>query len=285
MMKRKMMKARLAGTLLLMTAFLLFQPGCKKDNKDEKPKDIIPVVLDFRGPLEVTASGLEPLEYKVAYRAGSKYRFWAEGWPADITVPDTNYPNRVMVLWHQASVDTSAMLMCIETSSTGHESEPDTLFITLKKFCPWSLDDFAGTWKGEETGDSDTSLTLTIEVDTLHRGQVLRVKAVRQPNDSGGVYEPPFLKQVFDAWGERFVEDRGNEGDVLLYVNLVRGKILIENDYQGMTLPGQHHYWTGGEGYWCGCDDSLVIHYELYWSTDFSKPNRICTVRLQKENP
>ncbi len=274
------------GIMKIAVLVLLMGVGfvaCKKDKKDDKPKDIIPVVLDFRGPQDVAASGLEFLEYKVAYRAGSKYKFWAVGWPADITVPDTNYPNRVMVRWHQASVDTAAWLVCIETSSTGHESQPDSLRVILRKFCPWSLQDFAGIWKGEEFGDSDTTLSLVIEVDTLHSGNVLRVKAARHPNDSGGIYEPPFLKKVFDAWGERFVEGQGNEGDVLLYVNLLRGKIIIENDYQGMTLPGRNHYWTGGEGTWCGCTDSLRICYELYWSTDFSKPNKTCTVLLKKE--
>jgi hypothetical protein len=257
--------------------------GCNKDKKDDDPKEIIPVVLDFRGPQDVAASGLEVLEYKVAFRAGSKYEFTPVGWPADVTVPDTAYPNVVMVRWYQSSVDTAAWLVCVETSATGNVSEPDSLPVKLRKFCPWTLEDFVGTWKGTETGDSDTSLTVNIEIDTLHSGNVLRVKAAYQPNDSGGVYEPPFLKQVFQAWGERFVPEKGNEGDVLLYVNLTRGTILIENDYQGKTLPGENYYWTGGKGTWCGCVDSININYELYWSTDFSKPKQTCTVRLKKE--
>ena len=278
MVKRK---RNVMGLIALVTVVLL-AAGCKKDKKDE-PKEIIPVVLDFRGPQLVAASGLEALEYKVAFRAGSKYQFTPIGWPADITVPDSVYPNKVMVTWHQSSLDTAAWLVCVETSSTGNVSEPDSLRIILKKYCPWQLEDFAGVWKGSESGDSDTSLVLNIEVDTLHGKNVLRVKAVRQANDSGGVYEPPFLKQVFKAWDERFVEDEGNEGDVLLHVNLLRGRVVIENDYQGKTMPGEGHYWTGGEGTWCGCDDSLKINYELYWSTDFSKPNKTCTVKLKKE--
>ncbi len=278
-----MMKRRNAGWILILALLIVAGSGCKKKKKDDKPEDIIPVVLDFRGPQDVAASGLEPLEYKVAFRAGSKYQFTPVGWQADVNVPNPDYPNVVMVTWHQSSVDTAAWLVCVETSSTGHVSEPDSLHIILHKYCPWQLTDFVGTWSGEESGDSDTSLVVNIEIDTLHTGNVLRVKAVSMPNDSGGMYEPPFLKQVFNAWGERFVPGQGNEGDVLLYVNLLRGKVLIENDYQGETLPGGNHYWTGGDGTWCGCSDSLTINYELYWSTDFSKPNRSAVIRLKKD--
>lgn len=283
-MSLKMRKGSGIRGILLMLVLLAVAVSCKKDKKDDEPKDVIPIVLDFRGPQDVAASGLESLEYKVAFRAGSKYQFTPVGWAADVSVPDTAHPNIVMVRWHQSSVDTSAWLVCVETSSTGHTSEPDSLYVILRKFCPWEIGDFAGTWKGSETGDSDTSLVVSIEVDTLHGDNVLRVKAVHQPNDSGGIYEPPFMKQLFNAWGERFVSGKGNEGDVLLYMNLLRGTLLIENDYQGETMPGKNHYWTGGEGTWCGCVDSLNIEYELYWSTDFSKPNKICTVKLKKEN-
>ncbi len=267
-------------TVLLMAVTLLI--SCKK-KKEDKPKDIIPIVLNFKGPLVVTASGLEPLEYSVAYRAGSKYKFTPIGYEATIEVPDTNRPNIVNVTWHQSSVDTSAYLVCVETSSTGNVSEPDSLFIILKKFCPWSIDDFAGTWKATESGDSDTTLLLTIMHDPADGDNVLRVKAIADSNSDGGMYAPPFLLQLFDAWGERFVENTGNEGDVLLHVNLYSGKIIIENDLWGETMPGENHYWTGGEGSWCGCNDSINLNFEMYWSTDFSKPNKTSTVRMKKQ--
>ena len=268
--------AALAMVVLMMT-------GCKKNKKDQKPKTIIPEVLDFRGPKEVTASGLEPLEYRVAYRSGSKYKFTPVGYGADIAVPDTAYPNVVMVTWHQSSVDTAAWLVCVETSVSGLTSDPDSLRIILKKFCPWSIDDFTGTWTGSETGDCDTSLVLSIVHDPADGDNVIRVKAVADTNSAGGVYSPPFMSRLFDAWGERFIPGQGNEGDVLLHLSLIDDKVLVENDYWGETLPGENHYWTGGKGTWCGCNDSLKISFELYWSTDFSKPNKTSTLRLRKK--
>ncbi|MCD6200506.1 MAG: hypothetical protein J7K46_01720 [Bacteroidales bacterium] len=278
-MGRRSLLAVVAGLVVAVT----LMSGCKKKKKDEPPKDIIPEVLDFRGPTVVMASGLEPLEYKVAYRAGSKYTFTATGYEATIEVPDTAYPNIVNVTWHQSSVDTSAYLVCVETSVTGNVSDPDSLAVTLKKFCAWSMDDFTGTWEGNETGDSDTTLLLSIVYDPADGEDVLRVKAVADTNSDGGVYAPPFLSRLFDAWGERFVSLKGNEGDVLLHVNLLSGKIIIENDFWGETMPGPNHYWTGGEGTWCGCNDSINLNFEMYWSTDYSKPNETSTVKLKKQ--
>ncbi|HHJ09281.1 MAG TPA: hypothetical protein ENK25_00110 [Bacteroidetes bacterium] len=278
-MGRRNLLVIIAGLVVAVT----LMSGCKKKKKDEPPQDIIPKILDFRGPTVVTASGLEPLEYKVAYQAGSKYTFTPVGYEATVEVPDTAYPNIVNVTWHQSSVDTSAYLVCVETSKTGNVSKPDSLFILLKKFCPWALEDFTGTWAGSETGDSDTTLLLSIVHDPADGDNVLRVKAIADTNSDGGIFAPPFLLRLFDIRGERFVDSIGNEGDVLLHVNLISGKIIIENDLWGETMPGKNHYWTGGEGSWCGCSDSINLDFEMYWSTDFSKPNKTSTVKLKKQ--
>jgi len=226
---------------------------------------------------------LEAFEYKVAYRSGSSFSFTTVGYGATIEVPDTAYPNKVLVTWNQSSVDTFAYLVCVETSVSGLVSDPDSLGVTLKKFCPWTMDDFVGIWTGIETGDSDTTLTLSFIHNTEDGNQVLRVKAMADTNAQGGVYVPPFLSRLFVAWGERFIAGQGNEGDVLLHINLTDGKITIENDLWGESLPGRNHYWTGGSGTWCGCTDSIQLNFEMYWSTDFSKPNKTSIIELVKQ--
>jgi len=270
------------GIVLILILTVAVAGGCKK-NKDSKPKEIIPKVLDFRGPTVVTASGLEAFEYKVAYRGGSSFSFTIVGYGATIEVPDTAYPNKVLVTWNQSSVDTFAYLVCVETSVSGLVSDPDSLGVTLKKFCPWTMDDFVGIWTGIETGDSDTTLTLSFIHNPEDGNQVLRVKAMADTNAQGGVYVPPFLSRLFVAWGERFIAGQGNEGDVLLHINLTDGKITIENDLWGESLPGRNHYWTGGSGTWCGCTDSIQLNFEMYWSTDFSKPNKTSIIELVKQ--
>jgi len=274
-------------TLYIITAFILvslFLTECKKKENEKIPEVIIPEVLDFRGPAVITASGVKPLEYKVAYRAGSKYAFTPEGYEAAIEVPDTAYPNEVLVTWHSSEVDTFAYLICVETSVSGLKSDPDSLKVTLKKFCSWNIDDFTGTWDGKETGDSDTTLILSIVHHPQDGDHVLRVKAVADTNADGGIYTPPFLSKLFVAWGERFVAGQGNEGDVLLNVDLSGSKIIIENDYWGETLPGESHYWTGGSGTWCGCTDSIHLNFEMYRSSDFSKPNKTSSVEIVKQH-
>ncbi|NOY36602.1 MAG: hypothetical protein GXO83_03415 [Chlorobi bacterium] len=271
-----------SGIFLILILTAVMAGGCKK-NKDEKPTEVIPKVLDFEGPTDVIASGMEALEYSVAYRAGSSYEFTSEGWPAQISVPDTAYPNRIRVIWQQADQDTSALLICVETSTSGNVSEPDTLFINILRFCVLTIDDFSGTWTGLSKGDSEDTLTVEIVVDPGAGANTLRVKHIYDTVPGGGEYLPPFMQSLFNAWGERFVPVKGNEGDVLLHINLLSGKLIIENDYWGQTLPGPFNYWTGGDGSWAGCDTSMHINFELYLSTNFSKPNMTGSIDLKKQ--
>lgn len=268
------------SVLLMLLMGLLVAGGCKK-KKEEVPQEIIPKVLDFQGPTDVVASGIEELEYSVAYRTGSTWEFTAVGWPATITVPDTAFSNRVHVVWQQSDQDTAAWLVCVETSATGNVSDPDSLQVTLHGYCPILIGDFEGNWQGYSTGDSEDTLAVTI---TQGPGtDVLRVLHLPDSLDGGGQYLPPFMQSVFKVWGERFVAGKGNEGDVLLHMDLASGKLYIENDFWGQTLPGPYNYWTGGDGTWSGCDTTMVIHFNLYWSTNYSKPNMTSTINLHKE--
>ena len=208
-----------------------------------------------------------------------------EGYGATIEVPDPDYPNMVDVTWNQSSVDTFAYLLCVETTAGGKSSEPDTLMVTLKKFCPWDITDFAGTWAGDETGDSETALTVTIEHNAADGDNVLRVKATADPGPSGGDYLPPFLSKVYEGWGERFQTGFGLEGDVLLHIGLLDGSVVIDNDYWGQTLPGPYDYWTGGDGTWSGCTGSMHINFGMYWSQSNigGSFNRSSTVDITKQ--
>ncbi len=268
--------------LMVMAAFLF--TGCTESDV-EKARDaydwnkVIPKILDFQGPTEVSASGLAAVKYSVAYRGGSTYNWTTAGYEADIK-QDSIYPNVVYVTWHQSSVDTSAYLIVTETTHGGVTSEPDSLHVILKRFCPWSIDDFVGTWKGSETGDSKVDdLTVTVVHNAEDGDNVIRVKAV----PDGDVFHPPFLSKVYEGWGETFQKGHGNEGDVLLHIGLLDGSITIEHDYWGQTLPGPYDYWTGGGGTWSGCTGMMNIDFYMYWSQNFSKPNRKSHVEIKKQ--
>ncbi len=280
-MKKKTIFSILTGMIVIASLLIV---GCTKSDI-EKSRDaydwskIQPKILGFTGPAQVSASGLSASTYEVAHRGGSTYQWSVYGYGAKIK-QDSIFPNIAYITWDQSSVDTVGYVVVQETTFSGVTSQPDTMKTVLKRFCPYSIDDFVGTWKGSENGDSEVDdLTVTIVHDPADGDNVLRVKHVA----NGDAFNPPFLSQVYAGWGEAFQAGHGNEGDVLLHMGLLDGSIYIAHDYWGQTLPGPYDYWTGGSGTWSGCTNSMSIDFFMYWSQDFSKPNRQSHLELTKE--
>ena len=250
------MKNKALSLLGILVAFLFLFSACEKTDieKAQEAYDyskIIPKIMDFTGPTVVSASGLASVQYKVVHRGGSTYQFTTVGYGA--TIDATDNPNIVDVTWNQSSVDTSAYVICVETTMGGISSDPDSLKVTLNKFCPMDFTDFLGTWTGQETGDCENAISVTFEAGA--ETNTLVAKA------TNGI--PAFLGCVFTGWGETFQAGFGNEGDIILTIGLLDGTITINQEYWGQTLPGPYDYDQNGSGTWSGCGAASSMSFDM----------------------
>ena len=242
-------------SFLVVIAFMFSaceKPPIEKANEDYNFDNIVPKIFNFTGPTTLSASGLGYVEYSCLYRGGSTYSFTAEGHAATITIKE-GCPNVAKVTWDQSDVDVTAKLFVVETTAGGKTSAPDTLEITLNKFCPMTIADFVGTWTGQETGDCSNAITVTFEAGTEANTIVARA--------TSGI--PAFLGCIFTGWGEVFQPGFGNEGDIILTIGLTDGTVTINLEYWGQTLPGPWDYQQNGGGTWSGCGAAPTMSFDM----------------------
>jgi hypothetical protein len=251
------MKNKILAILGLFIVFAIIFVTCEKPPIDKANEEydfskIIPEIFNFSGPTVVFASGLNTYQYSVLYRGGSTFNFTTVGWDATI-VPVENRPNVVDITWNQSSENRVAYVVCVETTMGGVSSDQDSLKVILNKFCPMDITEFVGTWTGQETGDCQNAITVTFEAGTEANTIVA--------NATNGI--PEFLGCIFTGWGETFQAGFGNEGDIILHIDLLDGTITINLDYWGQTLPGPWDYWTIGSGSWSGCGASPSMSFNM----------------------
>lgn len=242
-------------SFLVVIAFMFSsceKPPIEEANEDYNYDEVIPKVLNFSGPTDLAASGLGSVEYSCLYRGGSTYTFTTEGHSATITIKEGN-PNVAEVTWDQSDVNVEAKIMVTETTMGGKTSEPDTLNVSLSKFCPMTVSDFVGTWTGTETGDCEHDITVDFEA-----GEAENTIVARAINGT-----PAFLGCIFEGWGETFQPGFGNEGDIILTIGLTDGSIDINLEYWGQTLPGPYDYQQNGGGTWSGCGDAPTMSFDM----------------------
>ena len=241
---------------------LFLMPSCTETRfdlaEDYDFSAIDPVIGGLTGPAEFPASGLSSARYKVNARTGSTYEWTVSGGDVDSQTAVEGYPGWVDVLYSQSGVDISGVVVTVvETTSGGKKSEADTTTTDLKAFCPLTVDDFVGTWTGNETGDGAGEIVVTTIRGAGADEIVLEASAEAYPQ---------LLSNVFIGWGETFQPGFGNEGDIILHLNELNGAITIELDYWGQTLPGPYDYWTTGGGSWSGCGGTtMTINFGLDW--------------------
>lgn len=246
----------------ILAALLLVLPGCQ-DTKWDLAEDydfsaIDPVVRGLTGPAEFAASGLAPARYKVNARTGSTYAWTVTGANVESITTVEGYPGWADVLYSQSGVDVAGVTVSVtETTSGGKTSESVSMTTNLKAFCPKELADFAGTWVGTETGDSNVDpLTVTVRVE----GDQLVVEGL-----GGGI--PGFCSAVFEGWGESFQDGFGTVGEVYLDVDLFTGTVSVPFQYWGQTLPGPYDYWQLGDGgTWEACGEFVMsVNFAFNW--------------------
>jgi hypothetical protein len=263
----------LLGSLLLV---LMVISGCKKSEVTKASEDynyngIKPIIFDLNGPAATAASGLAAVKYSCTPRGGSVFTWEVTGHGATITVGNPSYTCEI--LFDQSNVDVTATVTVVETTSGGMKSEPKTMDVALAKFKPMTWDDFVGDWEGTETdGDgNDHAVAFTISKGTDENTIVF-------PVDAG---LPSLMKWLFEGWGETFQAGFGNEGRVIMQLDLLTGAVTIDCQYWGQTLPGPYDYWIDGSGTWEGFNQSMTFNYGMHWDdacdTDYNPSSMTIT--------
>lgn len=206
------------------------------------------------------------------YRGGSTWDWSASG----ATVKSVSDDTRTVTIEYPTAG--TATIMVTETTAGGVTSEQSTLDVTVNAFCPWTADDYVGTWVGTESvgGGDPEAITVTIsKVDAT----TIRINA-----DADGY--PGLLQSVYKGWGETYQAGFGLEGAIDLTLGLGDGTIsLVSGSYWGQTLPGPYDYWYSGSGNWDGCTSSITVDFDMHWDEgDFGDGgNRNCIATLTKQ--
>ena len=220
---------------------------------------IVPVVLDgIQGP-EV-AYQTTTATYTIAYyRGGSSWNWSVDGGELVSVSEDTRTATVKFTTAGTATVKVD------ETTMGGVTSEMATLDVTVNAFCPWTADDFVGTWTGTEViNDGDDAEPITVTISKIDDGTI----SIEADAES----YPGLLQSVYKGWGETFQPGFGLEGAIHLNLGLGDGSISLNTgEYWGQTLPGPYDYWYVGSGFWDGCESSITLHFEMHWDdADFT---------------
>ena len=206
------------------------------------------------------------------YRGGSTWNWSAEGATVSSVSEDTRtatitYPNAG-----------TAKIIVTETTAGGVTSDPAVLDVTVNAFCPWTADDYVGTWTGTETVGTGDPANITVNISKVDDNTI--------SIDASADGTPGLLQSVYTGWGETFQAGFGLDGDIHLDLGLGDGTIsLVTGAYWGQTLPGPYDYWYTGSGNWDGCTSSITLSFQMHWDqADFGDGgNRYCTATLTKQ--
>ena len=77
---------------------------------------------------------------------------------------------------------------------------------------------------------------------------------------------------IYVGWGEYFVADYGNNGNIIVTMNMTTGAVTIETQDWGVTNWGEgedpvYHYNIKGKGYWDGRDMTIHLDYDFLGAT------------------
>lgn len=206
------------------------------------------------------------------YRGGSTWQ-WSAANAEVVSVSDDT--RTVTVKFTTAG---TATISVVEVTAGGVTSEAATKNVTVNAFCPWTADDFVGTWVGTEAIGTGDPVPITVHISKVS-STVVKIDA------QDGT--PGLLQSVYTGWGETFQASEGGlVGDIELILGLGDGTISLEKGkYWGTTLPGPYPYWYAGSGNWDGCASSISVHFEMHWDdANFNDGgNRYCQAILVKQ--
>lgn len=272
------MKKNILFTLLILAVVAVFNscttPPIEAAQEAYDYNSIVPKVLNGVQGTNVAVQ-TSTVNYTINYyRGGSTWNWSAEG----ATVKSVSENTRTATIeFAQFPPNGIAKIIVTETTLGGVISEPAVLEVTVKRFCPWTADDFVGTWVGTETigtGDPEDITVVISKVDAT----TISIDA------QDGI--PGLLQSLYTGWGETFQAGFGLDGDILLKLGLSDGTVTLNSgEYWGQTLPGPYDYWYTGSGNWDGCESTINVDFKMHWDEDdFSDGgNRWCSATLVKQ--
>jgi hypothetical protein len=219
---------------------------------------VSPFVISVSGPSVVVASGAWVATYSTAHDAGATYAWSVVGHTATLV---DNADGTATVTWDLSATDIADVgVRCVKTY-VGLESVADTATTDLVGYLAKTRDDFAVALEGEEFDGTDskgwTNFTATAgtEADEL----IFPVG-----NDS----IPALFIDILTGWGELFVPGYGNDGDIIVTMDMATGEATIEEQDWGVTDWGLgedpvYHYGIKGTGYWDGKDMTIHLTYKF----------------------
>lgn len=255
-----------------MVLMLIFVTSCKEEDYDFD--SINPELINgISGVSETYASGLAPVTFNVDGRGGSSFVWSVTGSGVTITQDDKVY--EAYITFDQSDVDLEAIISCTETTAGGVTSETVTKTVTLYKFQAMAFEEFLGEWVGTETDGNDT-WDVTIVATAGAEENTIVFSA------TDGI--PALMSPLFTGWGETFQAGFGNEGNIVITLDLNTGGANIIGQYFGQTLPGPWDYWFDGTGSWEGINRTMIINYALQFDDTYSDNYNASTVTLSKQD-
>ena len=220
---------------------------------------VSPFVITVSGPGAGVASGAWTSVFSTPHDGGATYDWSVIG--ATGTVTDNNN-GTVDVLWDVSATDIADVgIRCVKTF-VGLQSVADTAFIDLVGYVTKTRDDFIGTFSGDESGGGTTTFTTTAGTET---------DELVFPVD-GTTHLPALYIPIYTGWGEYFVDGYGNDGNIIVTMDMTSGAVTIETQDWGVTNWGEgedpvYHYNIKGKGYWNGQDMTIHLDYDFLGAT------------------
>jgi len=210
-------------------------------------------VISISGPDVGVASGAGTMNYSVAHDDGATYAWSVVDHTATVT-PDAS--GGAAITWDLSATDKTVGVSCVKTFK-GLESVPATFSTDLIGYVAKTIGDFVGTFSGDESGGGTTTFTTVAgtEADEL----IFPV---------GGSGFPALFVKTLTDWGEHFQAGYGNDGNIIVTMNMTTGAVTIEEQYWGVTDWGlgedpDYVYNIKGEGYWDGKDMTIHLNYNF----------------------
>lgn len=212
---------------------------------------IIPKVLgSIQGPATAiqTFTGNYTIGY---YRGGSTWNWSA----TDATVKSVSADTRVATIeFAQFPASGKAKVTVTETTMGGKTSEPVSIEVTVKKYCPLpgGIAGLVGSWTGTDGQGAD--YTFESQITTAVSGTKLAVTGMS-------------VGFINEFWGEEIIE-----GGTFMMTWKEDGTVDIPRQYIYTTeYEGEpYDYEIKGSGNWdnCGSSPKLLINYDIYYPGD-----------------